>query len=348
MRVNERTSRRLLAWRGGPLGLQRGPSWVRSRQARPPITEETPTKLHQNRQAEPSDRPPAALPKPDGYWPKRLERRRRSRPQLHFRRIELKYIVPERFLEYVVERVSPWTDIDPYLVQEGNGRASYPVTSLYFDSFDLHSLAEKEAGHLLRRKIRLRTYEELFREEDICFLEIKRRLDSVVIKDRISLPPNSLVDAPETPGLLRGFLERVEDKNDTWMEAQVMMRWFNLQPTALVRYLRYPFVGKEDPSTRVTIDRNLQGLWNPPAVAGALALRGIDNIHASGMAGISGRYAILELKCNHTIPGWWHGLVTDLELGRTAFSKYFMVAAALRPELVDDYDSSLEDIRCPV
>ena len=55
-------------------------------------------------------------------------------PLLHFRRAELKYVVPDRLIPSLIDRISLYTQPDPYLVQEGKSRSSYPVTSLYFDS----------------------------------------------------------------------------------------------------------------------------------------------------------------------------------------------------------------------
>src|SRR5690242_2197936 len=122
----------------------------------------------------------------DAPYPEAVERRTVPRAPLHFQRIELKYFLPYRYLDHFVERVSRRTDVDPYLVKEGLGRTRYPVTSLYFDSYDLAAWREKEDGQFYRRKIRLRTYTEEFAEDTPCFLEIKRRLDTVVLKDHRS------------------------------------------------------------------------------------------------------------------------------------------------------------------
>src|SRR3954453_20161814 len=118
----------------------------------------------------------------DAYFPGVAERRTVPRAPLHFQRIELKYFLPYRYLDHFVERVSRRTDVDPYFVKEGHGHTRYPVTSLYFDSYDLAAWREKEDGQFFRRKIRLRTYTEQFSEQTPCFLEIKRRLDAVVLK----------------------------------------------------------------------------------------------------------------------------------------------------------------------
>lgn len=277
-----------------------------------------------------------ALRPADFPFPARSNGRARPRATLHFRRIELKYFVPYRMVDYVVERLSPWTEVDPHLVKEGRGRTSYPVTSLYFDTYDLQAFSEKEAGQFFRRKIRLRTYEPEFSETEPCFLEIKRRLDSVVVKDRLSFPGGALRAAVPVNRLLEHLLAQDGPRDRTFVEVEVMRGWLSLQATALVRYGRLALVAKEDAKLRVTVDHNLEGLWRPAHILGPIPYRSIDNINASGMDGISGKYAILELKCNRAVPGWFHRLVLDLELCRTAYSKYFLVVAALRPRLLAD------------
>ena len=277
----------------------------------------------------------------DAYYPAAAERRKDPRAPLHFQRIELKYFLPYRYLEHFVERVSRRTNVDPYLVQEGLGRTRYPVTSLYFDSWDLSAWREKEDGQFFRRKIRLRTYTDEFSEHAPCFLEIKRRLDAVVLKDRIGLPAGVLTPDVWPSRLLPHLLSHAEARDETSDEAEMMRGWFNLQPTAIVRYQRTALVAKEDPNTRITVDHNLQGVFRPPSILGTVPLRGIDNINATGMDAISGKYALLEIKSNNVIPAWLHEVIADLELTRTAYSKYYLVVLALRPSIYEDCDERM-------
>ena len=272
------------------------------------------------------------------FYPVGAERRTAIRPPLHFQRIELKYFLPYRWIEHFVERISPFTEIDPYLVREGRGRTRYPVTSLYFDSWDLQAWREKEDGQFFRRKVRLRTYEEEFSHADPCFLEIKRRLDAVVLKDRIRLPAGVLrEDMPET-SLMRDVLDVAGERDATSMEAHLMLGWLNLRPTAIVRYQRLALTAREDRNIRITVDHHLQGTWRPPSILGTVPLRSIDNINATGTTGISGKYAILEIKSNNIFPAWLHRAIQELELSRTAYSKYYLVVLALRPTLGEDCD----------
>ncbi|MBI3331448.1 VTC domain-containing protein [Candidatus Peregrinibacteria bacterium] len=234
--------------------------------------------------------------------------------------MELKYILPARYIGRFIDRIAPYTQLDPFLVQEGKGRTLYPVTSLYFDSMDLQSLREKDAGLLSRRKLRLRTYEEQFTESSVGFLEIKRRHDFIVSKDRLSLSVGHLNGIDPMGHLLGHLLSRVEASEEVAAEAQMLRSWYNLQPTALVMYERIPFVGKHDRKFRITVDHGLAGMWKPSKLIGDLPTR-------SCMSG----YCVIELKCNHSIPAWFHDVIQDFNMSRTAYSKYAMIVASLEP-----------------
>lgn len=282
--------------------------------------------------------PRLSEPTSDAYYPEAAERRGAPRAPLHFQRIELKYFIPYRQIDHFVERISRRTDVDPFLMKEGLGRTRYPVTSLYFDSYDLAAWDEKEAGQFFRRKIRLRTYQDEYSTTSPVFLEIKRRLDAVVLKDRISLPAGVLQGEMSPNRLLPYLLSKAKEQDATALEAHMMLGWLNLQPTAIVRYQRMALVAKEDPNMRITVDHHIQGVWKPPSIMGNVPMRSVDNINATGMNGIGGKYALLELKSNGGIPGWLHQAIQDMELNRTAYSKYYLVVMALRPELTQDCD----------
>lgn len=235
---------------------------------------------------------------------------------LHFRRVEVKYRVPDRVVPSIIEQLSPYVTFDPYLPE---GKDSYPVTSLYFDSQDLQSLREKDAGLLSRRKVRLRTYGSVFGIGSPCFLEIKRRHDFVVSKDRLVLPEGALKEDVSS----RVFSSTLHSISDAVaLEAKMLAAWYGLQAMALVRYRRIPFVGRHDRRFRVTVDTNLEGAWRPPNVLG------FEGFHRC-LPGES----IIELKFNHAVPEWFHAIVQNMELVRVSNSKYATVVQSLRPSL---------------
>jgi len=301
-------------------------------------------------------RPGEVVVPPVDVAPAAGDRRQRD-TLLHFRRIEMKYVLPRRMVPELVERLAPYVHVDPFLA--GTGRSSYPVTSLYFDSFNLQSLFEKEAGWLSRRRIRLRTYAEDFAAGATMFFEIKRRHDFLVFKDRFPLTPTEeeAEAAADRRITLRHLLERARDGSvDAAEEALLLDAWYNLQPTTLVTYDRLAFIGMGDPELRITIDHDLRGMWRPRALAAPHVRRRcpvhpmLPRLHSYGahqprgmMAAGADAWVILELKFAHGIPAWLHNLITSMELERSAYSKYSWATRALRPRLFDATDDPSQE-----
>lgn len=76
-------------------------------------------------------------------------------------------------------------DYDPYAKNLPNH--SYIIRSLYYDSAGLDSYYQKIAGVRTRKKLRIRFYEPDLKPQTPVFLEIKRKYDTVVVKDRLVL-----------------------------------------------------------------------------------------------------------------------------------------------------------------
>lgn len=241
---------------------------------------------------------------------------------LHFRRIEIKYLLPLRLIPAVVSAIAPYMERDPFLVEEGKGRTSYPVSSLYYDSADLQAYHEKRAGILSRAKVRLRTYAPSFNEHLPIFLEIKRRWDLAIAKDRFLCPRAPLLrgDPLDLSHVIDVLVREAQHTADLYDELCVLRSWYNLRATMFVRYVRHPFVGRHDRTFRVTVDRELEGLWFPASIVGDVDCTSYlrDQV-------------ILELKCNHRIPAWFHALVQSFQLERLSLSKYALAVQALHP-----------------
>jgi hypothetical protein len=280
-----------------------------------------------------------------------VRERRQARAPLHFRRIELKYVLPERRVTELVDRISPYVEWDPFL--RARDAHSYPITSLYFDSIDLQSLFAKEAGWLSRRRIRLRTYAQTFAPGATAYLEIKRRHDFLVSKDRFPLTvTDAMLDDPRSPATLRRvFASAREQQHPAADEVMVMDAWFNLQPTALVTYDRIAFVARADPTLRLTVDRDLQGVWKPWSVTGDEVRRrcGIHPVlprlmsygtrQAPGPNPLrTNEHVIVELKFAHGIPAWTHQVIQTMNLERSAYSKYAVVVRSLLPNLFETHE----------
>lgn len=274
------------------------------------------------------------------------DRRQHATP-LHFRRLEMKYVLPERRVPQLLGLIRPHVTLDPFLAKLD--RPAYPVTSMYFDSFDLQSLFAKEAGWLSRRRIRLRTYADAFEPGATAFFEIKRRHDFLVSKDRLPLTLHADDGHIVRPVSLRRLLEMARgDDPAVREEAVVLDAWFSLQPTAVVAYDREAYISRTDPELRITVDRALRGSWNPRALKQRAPLRlcgvhpTLPRLMAYGSHNSRGpsplranEWVVLELKFASAIPAWLHQAIMTMNLERSAYSKYAFLVRALRPNLFE-------------
>src|SRR6185295_9548193 len=100
--------------------------------------------------------------------------------ELQLQRFELKYLVPESVALRVRDFVRSYLELDEFGATLPN--FSYPVHSLYLDSDDLYIYHTTINGDKNRFKLRLRYYED--RADAPVFFEIKRRVNSVIMKQR--------------------------------------------------------------------------------------------------------------------------------------------------------------------
>ena len=224
-----------------------------------------------------------------------------------FNRFELKYLITLQQAERFKAGMKPYVVPDEY--GQSNGR--YTLSSLYYDSPDLHCYRENDDGLKFRRKLRIRRYgtDELFTDESPVFLEIKQRYDRVTQKRRTVLPYREALrlcndrQMPEHGSSDRALVEEVY--------AFVWQR--NLRPMSLVRYDRQAFVGTaHDRGLRVTFDTSLS------FQARQLRL----HEEPSGLPMLAANRVVMEIKVNERIPWWLTELIAVHNLQRVGMSKY--------------------------
>lgn len=223
----------------------------------------------------------------------------KNKIQHRFQRFEFKYHIP-------VEKIDAMYGIllknhmirDPFLNEEDY----YFVTSLYFDSPTLRCYNEKISGIKNRAKLRLRTYENDVENPQNIFLEIKRKMDAVIIKDRMEI---------DTDLYERSLIgDYRESGNKTINEFFVRKRFSSMLPIVLVKYKRKPLVSKFDNNLRITFDYSLE--------AGQA-----DSFSShQTLNPIFPESAVIEVKYNNSLPVWIHKIIQQYELQRQSISKY--------------------------
>ena len=232
---------------------------------------------------------------------------------LHFERYEFKYFVPEDRTEAIRRFLRPYTELDEHARRAPDRR--YILYNLYLDTPTLDFYTACLQGEVDRFKLRIRWYDEAAKGP--FFLELKRKIRQVIVKDRARLSrddfrallrgePISLPDGPARENLTR-FLD------------QATLR--GAVPTLCSRYTREPYESRFGDYARATLDR---AMCSQPARGYELpgdprAWSYVDG--APAMDGVRCA-ALLELKFTRDFPRWMSDLVGEFDLERIGYSKY--------------------------
>ena len=210
------------------------------------------------------------------------------------KRYELKYALNQEQMDYFVSQISKYMKPDKYGLTT--------IASLYFDSPDFRLINRSIEKPKYKEKLRLRSY-GLASEDNKCFLEVKRKLDSIVYKRRI------LVDEEEAMKLIN--TRETDKKDQITRELETFINNYpDLAPRYLLIYDRIAYY-QEDSDLRITLDMNPR-------------YRTTDlNLHTSmeGEPVVLDAVAILEVKVQHSVPLWLVDILTKAKIYQTSFSK---------------------------
>jgi SPX domain protein involved in polyphosphate accumulation len=227
-----------------------------------------------------------------------------------FERKEFKYYVPVEMLEPLRQRILTHMGHDPFCQELPKQR--YTVRSIYFDTRNLLFYFEKLDGLKIRKKLRVRTYNSSH-PNSIAFLEIKRKIDSTIFKERAQ------VSLAETPNLMNGAQLHLKGNQPKFIERTVLDRFvylfkrLKLEPKALITYEREALKGLTDPSFRVTFDFNVRSYPHPDME---------EIFREQDLRVLANQVFILEVKFYESMPVWMRNIIRDFKLRVQSISKY--------------------------
>ncbi len=222
-------------------------------------------------------------------------------------RYECKYLIPHRQLD----EVRAW--IGMFLVPDRHALAlphyTYTIGSLYLDSPHLMLYRMTAAGLKNRFKLRIRSYSD--DPAAPLFFEIKRRIDRVIRKSRVTLARE---DGRRILGgeLLPCHVAAGENCHhlETFME---LARAIGAAPMARIRYRREAYESPAGDTVRLTLDSALTYAPTP----------GVDfSFDGAGWGTVPMSGTLLEVKFNDHYPKWIAEMIRRLELAKIPFSKY--------------------------
>jgi len=230
--------------------------------------------------------------------------------KLQPQRFELKYLVSPKVALSIRDFVSSYLVLDEYSVGQPNN--SYPNHSLYLDSDNLRFYWDVVKGNKNRYKLRIRYYSDA--PGSPAFMEIKRRVDNAILKQR------GPVHQAAIPLLLAGHLPEPEHLlSDQPKHLTAVQHFCHLMqeteavPKSHVAYMREAWVSQSDNSIRVTLDREVR---SAPHFSSQIRTK------MEGCVMPFEPLVILELKFTTRLPNWFREMAEVFELAQCGVAKY--------------------------
>ena len=216
-------------------------------------------------------------------------------------RHELKYLISYGEKAALETRMRPILQMDPHA-----GSGGYFIRSLYFDDYWHSAYEEKEAGVLLRKKYRIRIYDN---SDRIIKLERKKKFGSWIYKE------DAVLTRAEFEKILAGeyaFLLQSEQNlcREFYYECVSQL----LRPRVIVDYEREPWIMDEG-TVRITFDKDVRA-----------AVGGYDIFDKTlpALPVLEPGKLIMEVKFTEFLPGILRSLLPPASQEYTAVSKYVL------------------------
>jgi hypothetical protein len=227
-------------------------------------------------------------------------------------RLEYKYLIAHDKIDDLREAIRPFVNLDEYT--QNRSQKEYTVRSIYFDTMRFNDYHDKLAGLKVRKKLRIRGYNEL-KNESIVFLEVKRKYGSHISKNRASVLHYNLEAILRTGDIkhLLSYQKKYPDESHDANKFFYLLKIKNNYPIINVVYEREAFFSKLDSTLRITFDKNLR----------SIALPNFSELFSeSGVQKAMNGHFILEIKFYNGFPVWLQKILSEFGSARTALSKY--------------------------
>jgi SPX domain protein involved in polyphosphate accumulation len=216
-----------------------------------------------------------------------------------FERHEKKYLLTEAQYNQLIVPLTEHMQHDQY--------GLHTICSLYYDTDDFLLIRRSIEKPKYKEKLRLRCY-GIPSQEDVVYLELKKKLDGVTYKRRASM---TLCEAeqyfsngtpPEQAGQILNEIVWFKDR-------------YHPMPKVLLFYNRIALYGIADSSLRITFDTNIR--WRDEQ------LNFTNGDYGTQI--LSPGERLMEIKLTGAFPCWLSHLLSEQKIYPISFSKYGMV-----------------------
>ena len=217
-------------------------------------------------------------------------------------RHELKYLISNAQVPMIQNRIRHLLQPD----QHADANGAYSVRSLYFDDYENSCYYENENGTDPREKFRIRIYNG---NADRILLECKRKERGMTRKTACQLTRE------QTMALMQGnVLPDVENQPQPLRKLTLLMLTRRMHPVVIVEYERIPYVYANG-NVRITLDRS---------VSASTAFQDFLKPQIPKRPVMPLGQQLLEVKYDAYLPDFVYRSLQLENLGRTAFSKYYI------------------------
>ena len=214
-----------------------------------------------------------------------------------FKRYEIKYLISARQKKKILAAMEPYMEADSY------GRST--ICNIYYDTPDSILIRRSLEKPVYKEKLRVRSY-GIASEDSPVFVELKKKYKGVVYKRRISV-------SEEEAMTYLNHGAPLPRQNQITEEIDYFVSFYqNLAPAMLLTYDREAFYGKEDNNLRITFDENI--LWRDENISFCSEIYGSPILEKD--------YTLMEVKVAAAMPLWLTGILSELGIFKTTFSKY--------------------------
>ena len=234
-----------------------------------------------------------------------------------FTRYEFKYFVNNKLAKSIFQIALNFMDVDNYASKSKN--KGYFVRSLYYDNSEYDNFFEKVDGMQVRKKFRLRTYENKYNKNSNFYLEMKGRKQDRIIKKRTKIKIEDLkyfYSLSDLNELNAKYNNDILIKDFIFSEKRK-----KIKPTMLIDYLRKPLINKHGLYFRLTFDSDI-------------IVSKSKNLFFENNFKFPVKYnpgnTVLEVKFERSIPAWFHRVIQTYELNRKSISKFVIGVCACK------------------
>ncbi len=232
------------------------------------------------------------------------------------KRFEFKYIAPFDMIDSIREYVLNFVEPDSYA---GNS-FEYTVRSIYFDTYDFDFYNDKVEGLDIRKKVRVRGYNQAKDENEIIFIEVKKKFVMSIEKKRAPVLFKDVENLFSSGDLERYVISDLKGFENSIVDAREFLYNLyskNLTPKVLVVYEREAYRDKKFGEFRITFDKNLRS-WIYPNIKDLFIEKDVVYSYPDSF--------IIEAKFHVDLPLWFKFMIDKFSLKQISFSKYVICA----------------------